>query len=149
MTLPENWQIRLIQLLALPGVVVAYYLWLFHNGTLMTTCGVNDLFDCGQVSGPTAPYASIGPIPVALIGMIGYITIFLLAWLQDWVHFIDDYMPELMIAVVGMAFLITLGLTLLEFFVIHAFCQYCLISAGIVLVMFILAIMYLRSSRKA
>ena len=78
MTLPENWQIRIIQLLALPGLIVAYYLWLFHNGTLMTTCGVNELFDCGQVSGPTAPYSSIGPIPIALIGMIGYIVIFLL-----------------------------------------------------------------------
>ena len=80
--------------------------------------------------------------------MIGYIVIFLLTWLQDWVVFIDDYMPELIFAVVGLAFLITLGLTMLEFLVIHAFCQYCLVSAGIVLVMFILAILYLRSDRK-
>ncbi len=149
MTLPENWQIRLIQLLAVPGIVVAYYLYLYHNGTLFTTCSVNALFDCGQVSGPESPYSSIGPIPIALLGLIGYIIIFLLAWLQDWVAIIDDYMPELMTAVVGLAFLFTLGLTLLELFVIHAFCQFCLISAGIILLMTILAASYLISSRRS
>jgi uncharacterized membrane protein len=148
MALPDNWQVRLIQLLAVPGMMVAYYLYLFHSGSLFTTCTVNDLFDCGQVSGPGAPYSSIGPIPVALIGLFGFAVIFLVVWLQDWIELVEDYLPELVIGIVGLAFLFTLGLTALEFFVIHAFCQYCLYSAAIVIVMLILAISYLLSGRK-
>jgi uncharacterized membrane protein len=148
MTLPEDWPVRVIQLLAVPGMLIAYYLYLFHSGSLFTTCSVNDLFDCGQVSGPDSPYSSIGPIPVALIGLIGYVTIFFVVWIREWVDFVADNLPELIMGVVGLAFLFTLGLTALEILVIHAFCQYCLYSAAVILVMFILAIIYLVQSRK-
>ena len=148
MALPKDWPVRLIQLLSVPGMLIAYYLYLYHSGSLFTTCTVNDFFDCGQVSGPGSPFASIGPIPVALIGLLGYAVIFLIVWLQDWIRLIEDNLPELMVGVVGLAFLFTLGLTGLEMFVIHAFCQYCLYSAAVVLVMFILAIGFLVGSRK-
>ena len=49
-----------------------------------------------------------------------------------------------MVGVTGLALLFTLYLTALEIFVIHALCRYCLVSAGIVLVMFTLAVSYLR-----
>lgn len=146
--IPKGWQAHAIQLLAVPGTLVAYYLYLFHEGVLFTTCTVNEFFDCGQVSGPSSPYASIGPIPVALIGLIGYGIIFLIVWLKEWIPFIGDNLAELLIGVVGLAFLFTVGLTALELFVIHAFCQYCLYSAFIVLIMFTLAVSYLLSQNK-
>ena len=149
MRLPENWQASVIQLLAIPGMLVAYYLLLYHNGVLFTTCGVSELFDCGQVSGPGSPYSSIGPIPIALLGMLGYSAIFLVVWLQDWSDFISDNLPELVLGLVGLAFLFSLGLTLMELLVIHAFCQFCLYSSAIVLVMFVLAISLLLSRRNA
>jgi uncharacterized membrane protein len=148
MTVPRDWPVRIIQALAVPGMLVAYYLYLYHSGSLFTTCTVNDLFDCGQVSGPNSPYSSIGPIPVALIGLVGYATIFLIIWVREWISFIDEYLPELIVGVVGLAFLFTLGLTSLEMFVIHAFCQYCLYSAAIILTMFVLAIIYLLRNRE-
>jgi uncharacterized membrane protein len=144
----ENWQVRLIQLLTIPGLLTAYYLWLYHEGTLFSACTINSIFDCGQVSGPGAKYASIGPIPVAMIGLIGYGFIFLLVWLSDWIPSLEENLPELMLGTTGLAFLFTAWLTGLEFFELRAFCQYCLISAAIVLIMFILAIAYLRSSRR-
>lgn len=140
----ENWQVRLIQLLAVPGLLVAFYLLLYHNGALTTTCKVGSWEDCGLVSGPNAPYASIGPVPVALIGLVGYTAIFLLTWLSEWFSSLNRYLPELLIGTIGMALLFTIGLTALEIFVIHAVCRYCLVSAGIIVVMFILAISYLR-----
>ncbi len=148
MNIPQGWQAKIIQLLALPGLLVAYYLYLYHDGSLFVTCTVNEWFDCGQVSGPGSPYSSIGPIPVAFIGMLGYVAIFLVVWLQDWIPIIKNYLPELIIGMVGLAFIFMLGLTALELFVIHAFCQYCLYSAAIVLIMFIFAISYLLSSRR-
>ena len=148
MNLPKNWQALVIQLLAVPGMLVAYYLFLYHNGVLFSSCTVNELFDCGQVSGPGSPYSSIGPIPVALLGLIGYAAIFLVVWLGNWSDTVDDYMPELLAGLVGLAFLFTLGLTLLELLVIHAFCQYCIYSAVIVLIMFLLAISLVVSGRQ-
>jgi uncharacterized membrane protein len=143
----DHWQARLIQLLAVPGVVTAYYLWLFHQGKVFSACEINAVFDCGQVSGPGSPYSSIGPIPVALIGLVGYAFIFLLVWLQDWLPIVEENLPELLIGTVGLAFMFTLYLTGLEFFAIGLFCQYCVISAVIVLTMFILAVSYLRTAR--
>ena len=148
MKIPKGWQANIIQVLAVPGMMVAYYLYLYHSGSLFTTCTINDWFDCGQVSGPASPYSSIGPIPVALIGLLGYASIFLLVWLQDWIPSVKDNLPEILAGFVGLAFLFTLGLTVLEIFVIHALCQYCLYSAIVIIVMFVLAISFLVSSRK-
>lgn len=141
----ENWQVRLIQLLAIPGLLVAYYLLLFHNGSLIAACSGSGWDDCGLVSGPDAPYSSIGPVPVALIGLLGYGLIFLLTWLKDWLPALEDYLPEILVGVIGLAFLFSLGLTGLELFVIHAFCRYCVVSAVIVTIMFFLSLNYLRN----
>lgn len=145
---PDRWQARLIQFLAVPGIITAYYLWLFHQGEVSAVC-TGGFFDCGKVSGPDAPYASLGPLPVALIGLAGYILIFLVTWLADWVAWIDDYEPELLIGLIGLGFAFTVGLTALELLVIHAVCRYCLVSAAIMLIMFILAISLIRSERRA
>lgn len=149
MLMKEDWQIRLIQLLSVPGMLLAYYLYLFHEGVLVSGCAVGGWFDCGEVSGPGAPYASIGPVPVAFIGLMGYGVIFLLTWLRDWDFSLMDYLPELLVAVTGFAFLFSLGLTLLELFVIGAFCQYCVVSAILVVVLFGLSISYLRAVNAA
>jgi uncharacterized membrane protein len=141
---PSDWQLRLIQLLAVPGLIIAFYLLLYHNGDLVNVCKPSGWDDCGKVSGPDAPYASIGPIPVALIGLAGYITIFLATWLRDWIAMLDDYIPEVMVGLTGIAFLFSLGLTGLEIFVIQAICRFCVLSALLVTAMFILSISYLR-----
>lgn len=142
---PGDWQLRVIQLLSVPGLIVAFYLLLFHNGSLVNVCLPGGWEDCGLVSGPDAPYSSIGPIPVALIGLVGYAMIFILVWSKDWWGWLDDYAPELAVGLTGLAFLFSLGLTLLEIFVINAICRYCVVSAVIVTIMFLLAISYLRS----
>ncbi len=142
---PEDWQIRLIQLLAVPGLIIAFYLLLYHNGDLVNACTPSGWDDCGKVSGPDAPYSAIGPIPVALIGLVGYAVLFLMTWLKDWWSWLEAYLPELMVGLTGLAFLFTLGLTALEIFVIQAVCRFCIVSAAIITIMFILAISYLRA----
>lgn len=142
---PSDWQVRLIQLLAVPGLLIAFYLLLYHNGDLVNVCRPSGWDDCGKVSGPDAPYSAIGPIPVALIGLLGYALIFLVTWLKEWWSLLDDYSPELMVALTGFAFLLSLGLTGLELFVIEAICRFCVLSALIVTVMLALSISYLRA----
>ncbi len=142
----KNWHLRWIQLLTIPGMLVAFYLLLFHNGSLVAVCGTSGWDDCGVVSGPDAPYSSIGPIPVALLGLVGYLLLFLLVWLQGVWLWYDDNLPELLVGVTGLAFLFSLGLTALELFVIHAICRYCVVSAVIVTLMFVLALNNLRTA---
>ncbi|MCP4359213.1 MAG: vitamin K epoxide reductase family protein [Chloroflexi bacterium] len=141
----EDWQLRFIQLFAVMGLLVAHYLLLFHQGVLIAACTGSGWDDCGAVSGPTAPFASVGPIPVAFIGLIGYAIIFLLTWLKDWEPLREGYFLELLLGMTGLGFLFTVGLTALEAFVIHAFCRYCLISAVFMTIIFILSISFMRA----
>lgn len=144
----ENWQIRVIQLLSVLGIMIAFYLLLFHNGSLILTCSQGEVFDCGQVSGPYAAYSTFYDIPVALFGMLGYIAIFMLIWLQDWVPFFKQNVTYLVLAVVSIALFFTGYLSYLEEFVIGKWCQYCLGSAAVIMVMFILNIWAVRTQRR-
>jgi uncharacterized membrane protein len=144
MKVRADWPVRVIQLLAVPGLLVAYYLWLYHEGSLVAACTGSGWDDCGRVSGPGAPYSSIGPIPIALIGFVGYAAIFGLIWLKDWLPWLEQNLPELLVGMTGLGFLFSLGLTLLELTVIHAICRYCVVSAVIMTVLFVLAVLNLR-----
>lgn len=144
MKIRADWPVRVIQLLAIPGLLVAYYLWLYHQGSLVAACTGSGWDDCGRVSGPGAPYSSIGPIPIALIGFVGYAAIFGLIWLKEWVPWFEQNLAELLVGMTGLGFLFSLGLTLLELIVIHAVCRYCVVSAVIMTVLFVLAVLNLR-----
>jgi uncharacterized membrane protein len=146
---PDDWQVRLIQLLTVPGMLLAFYLLLYHNGSLVDVCTASGWNDCGKVSGPDAPYSAIGSIPVALIGLIGYASLFLLAWAKDWLEAVEDYLPELLVGLTAVAFLFSLVLTGLELFIIHAICRYCVVSAVITTVIFVLSLHYLRAVNRS
>lgn len=141
----EDWQLRMIQIFSVLGLLVAHYLYLFHEGVLIVGCTGSGWDDCGAVSGPTAPYSAIGPMPVALLGLLGYAFLFLLTWLKDWEPLAEGYLPELLVGAATLGFLFTIGLTGLEIFVIHAFCRYCLISAAFMTIIFVLSISYMRA----
>jgi uncharacterized membrane protein len=145
----DNWQARVIQLLAVPGLLLSFYLLLYHNGIIPEICHASGWEDCGLVSGPSARFSSVGPVPVALIGFVGYATIFLVTWLAPWSELVDRYQPELLMGLTAIAFIVSLGLTGLELFVIHAFCRFCVISALIVTAMLLLAISFLRDTNRA
>jgi uncharacterized membrane protein len=144
----QDWQLRLIQPIAVLGLLVAHYLLLFHNGVLVVACTGSGWDDCGAVSGPTAPYAAVGPVPVALIGLLGYAVLFALTWLKDWPPLRDGYLAELLVGAAGLGFFFTVVLTGLEAFVIHAFCRYCLVSAVLITIIFVLSISFLHSENE-
>lgn len=145
----SDWPVRFIQLLAVPGLLVAYYLWLYHEGVLLAGCSGSGWDDCGRVSGPGAPYSSIGPIPVAVIGFLGYAFILFAIWLKDWWPWLEENLPELLVGLTGLGFFFSLGLTALELFIIHAICRYCVVSAVIMTLMFSLAVLHLRQRQKS
>jgi len=98
---------------------------------------------CAEVLG--SKYSHVGSIPLATLGAAAYFTFFSLAILVVFGYSIAR--PLLAVLVVIM-FLTTLWLTYLQAFVIHHFCQYCLLSAGVTTILtLIVGLSFLKSRR--
>jgi uncharacterized membrane protein len=111
----------LIALLALAGVVVSILALHVHYSTETQPCSINDKWDCGIVN--HSPFAEIAHIPVAAIGIAGYLALAGLAFLrQRALTFLS--------AGVGLGF--ALWLTFIEEYVLHVWCLYCVISQVII-----------------
>src|SRR5947209_14897969 len=63
----------LIALLALAGVFVASLALRIHYSTDTQPCSINEKWDCGIVN--HSPFAEIAHVPVAGIGIVGYLVI--------------------------------------------------------------------------
>jgi uncharacterized membrane protein len=123
-----------IAILALIGLCVALYLWAHNAGlTGSIVCGVGD---CATVQ--SSPYATIGPIPVSSIGVFGYIVVLALSFvgLQP-AHRDSALIGGLLLAGSGGGVVFSGWLTYLEAFVINAWCQYCVISAILITLIFL------------
>src|SRR5438309_7702447 len=117
---------RVMLVLAVIGLGVAAYLTIIHYA------GINPACTAGQscVKVQTSVWSKLGGIPVALLGLIGYvgITATLLAPDRD-----ETRLATLGLTLVGFAF--SGYLTYRELFSIHAICEWCASSAVIMTIM--------------
>ena len=111
----------LIALLALAGVVVASLALHVHYSTETEPCSINEKWDCGIVN--HSPYAVIGPVPVAAIGIAGYAAILVLALARR---------KKLVLAAALVAVGFSLYLTHIEKDILLVWCVYCVTSLGII-----------------
>jgi len=115
-------------LLAMAGLVVSYLALRVHYSTESAPCSINEKWDCGIVN--HSPYAVMYGVPVAAIGMAGYLLIGVLALMRR-------RGLLLAAAVVGMGF--ALYLTNIEARVLGVWCLYCVISQTLIAVLFLLS----------
>lgn len=129
-----KWLVLALLLAAAAGLADATYLTVEHYRGAVPTCGVTG--GCEAVL--TSRWAAVGPVPIALFGAVFYATIFLLA-VALW-----DGSSRRVFAwlwrLVLVAFVITLGLVSVQAFVIGSWCLYCLFSAGVVTLLFAVAL---------
>lgn len=111
-------------LLALVGVADAVYLTVQHLLGNTLRCTITN--GCSEVLG--SPYASLWGVPLAAIGAAAYFAAFSLATLSAFGYV---RARALLAVLVAAMFLVTLWLLYLQAFVLNAFCQYCLLSAGV------------------
>jgi len=118
----------LLAILAIAGLVVSALALRVHYSTETAPCSINEKWDCGIVN--HSPYAVMHGVPVAVIGIAGYLLIAILSLLRR---------PALvlLVAVIGMAF--ALYLTNIEAKVLGVWCLYCVISQGIIAILTLLA----------
>ena len=115
----------LLLTLAILGIVVSSLALREHYREYGDSpCSINEHWDCGVVN--HSPYAMIGPIPVAVLGIAGYILMGALAFLRS-------YRLLLIPTLAGLLF--SLYLANIEKNVLGVWCIYCVISLGIISLM--------------
>lgn len=118
----------LIAILCVAGIVVASLALREHYNTGVSPCSINDVWDCGTVN--HSPYAAIGGVPVAAIGIVGYALLAILVWRFPWITAAGAFL--------GMIF--SLRLTWIEWKVLLVWCLYCVSSQIIIAIIFLLTL---------
>jgi vitamin-K-epoxide reductase (warfarin-sensitive) len=126
-----------IALLALAGAVVAGLALHVHYSTDTEPCSINEKWDCGIVN--HSPYAVIGPVPVAAIGIAGYAVLLVLALARR-------KRLVLAAALAGLGF--SLYLTHIEKDVLLVWCVYCVTSLGIISLIALCGLGWVLAGRK-
>jgi len=101
-------------------------------------CSINAHWDCGVVN--HSPFAMVGPIPVAALGIAGYL-------LMAGLSFGRFYRLLLIPTLAGLSF--SLYLAHIEKDILGVWCVYCVISLGIISLMSLLNIGAVLARRRA
>lgn len=110
--------------LAVGGIAVSAYLTLVHYRDDLLVCAVGG---CHTVQ--KSPYAELYGIPVAILGLGMFVALLLLGSLR---HLQPEWADTITLATFALALtgtVFTIYLTYLELFVIHAVCQWCVLTA--------------------
>jgi uncharacterized membrane protein len=114
--------------IALLGLADSIYLTVHHLTGQDVECLASS--ECGEVLGSS--YAAFGKIPLAALGASAYFGVFSLAtlaafgrrWTRPWFF-----------CLLGGMFAVTCWLLYLQAFVLHAFCDFCLLSAALTVIL--------------
>lgn len=110
-------------IVAVAGLADATYLTVAHLAGQHIACGGSA--QCSEVL--SSKYASLGRVPLASVGGLFYFLAFSFATLAAFGYL---RVRKPLALVVAIMFLATLWLLYLQAFVLHAYCQYCLLSAA-------------------
>lgn len=125
---------------SLIGLADAIYLTVEHVTGQSVRCTI--VAGCSEVL--SSQYAVVSGVPLAAIGAAAYFSVFSLATLAAFGYRVAG---TLMTALVLLMFLVSLWLIYLQAFVIHAFCQFCLLSAAVTTALTIIALFARRTAR--
>ena len=140
--LRSDQRLKLISIvMAVIGLADSIYLtWIKLANATASCAGIGD---CDAVN--SSPYAEFAGIPIALFGAGAYLVMLLLLLLENKSEFIADNGPMgvLLISLAGVLY--SIYLTYVEIAILHAICPYCVVSAVVITVILIVAVMrYLR-----
>ncbi len=118
-----------IIVLTILGMTAASLALREHYRTDTSPCSINDKWDCGIVN--QSPYAELSGVPVAVLGMLGYLAIALLAAGRR-------YRLTFAASLGGFAF--SLYLTHVEAHVLQVWCIYCVASLVVISITVLMAL---------
>jgi uncharacterized membrane protein len=135
----------IVAMLALAGIFVALYLLLYKMGIIgELTCSIGS---CETVN--TSKWATFLGLPVAAWGVAWYVATFVLALVSTDARFAGSgVISSVLLGNAAIGWIFSLYLTWLELFRIHAICQWCVISAILVTLIFFVCVADYRESRQ-
>jgi uncharacterized membrane protein len=129
-------------LVSLVGLADAVYLTVEHLAGRSVRCTITT--GCEEVL--TSAYATVGSIPLAALGALAYFTAFSLATLAA---FGNEKARTLLSYLVGLMLAVSIWLFIVQAFILKAFCQFCLLSAAVTLVLSIIVVVDRQMNRKS
>lgn len=119
------------------GLVTSIYLLIIKLTENRTLC-LQGVGDCWTVN--NSRYSEWMGIPVSLIGILAYLAIIAVLYLETKSSFFAENGIYMLLGFSLLGTLYSAYLTYIEFFVIHAVCPFCLISAVVMLAIFVFTI---------
>jgi uncharacterized membrane protein len=120
-----------MMVLTVAGLGLASYLTYVHYSGIKPTCSLGG--SCEKVQ--TSAYSHLAGAPVALMGLIGYVSIMILLLAPE-----TEMTRFATVAVTTIGFGFSAYLTYRELFSIHAICEWCVSSAAIMTMLVSLAV---------
>ena len=135
----NKWLYRVSLLLAGLGLLVSIYMTVYKLTENPNMCLGNG--GCSVVN--SSRYAELYGIPVAVIGIGGYLTILALLWMESRNAFLKHNGTLVVFGLALVGFLFTLYLIYVELALIHALCPFCVTSQVTMTILFIISVIRL------
>jgi vitamin-K-epoxide reductase (warfarin-sensitive) len=140
----RSWLLILISVLALTGLVLSSLSLVNHYKKSPTEyCDLGENFNCDIVN--RSPWSEVAHVPVAAIGMAGYIFLFVMSWIAARRQ--QAAVLMLIAALGGLAF--ALYLTYIEAYKLEAWCILCLGSLAAISLITILSAARVITARRS
>jgi uncharacterized membrane protein len=127
---------QVIIVLTVIGLLVSIYMTIYkvtNNESMCIGSG-----GCSVVN--ASGYSEVRGIPVAVFGVLGYLSILVLLYLENKSEFFQTNGGMLLFAVTLTGFLFTVWLVYVEVALIKAYCPFCITSQAAMTIIFILTV---------
>lgn len=129
------------------GLCIAVYSLLHNQGFASGEfCTIGERLNCDVVN--KGPYSKIFGIPVAFIGVLGYLFLSLAAGMK-WKRSQDKSLGGFLVLASTFGFFFSVYLTNIELFVLKTWCVLCLSSQALIFLIFLCSLWLWHNERKA
>jgi uncharacterized membrane protein len=125
------------------GFLDSLYLTVLHYKNIIPPCSVH--FGCEKVLAST--FSMLGPVPLALFGVIFYMTVIIVSLLIV-IEGRKQFLKFFHFAVL-VGFLVSVVLFSIQLLILKSFCQYCILSEVIATGLLFLSLLKLREDKKS
>lgn len=122
--------------LTILGLLVSIYMTIYKVTNNESMCIGSS--GCSVVN--SSGYSEVNGIPVAVVGVVGYLSILVLFYLETRSGFFQEYGIMLLFGVTLTGFLFTLWLVYVEVALLKAYCPFCITSQVAMTLIFILTV---------
>lgn len=125
---------RIALVLIVIGIFVTTYLSYLKAFNTSAVCVEGEAFNCEVVL--NSVYSELFDIPIAYLGLIMYLTLGTLFLLENRVGFLQEYGKIIMFGIALFAWVFSMYLVYLQFFVLQALCPWCLTHETVMTILF-------------